>query len=326
MAGRRLAGLAVTLIGFAAYFFSVYYYCLLVQIPVTWQIVCEDGESGQTAQDYEHIQGMQENEESPLVCAFWKKEEGQTVENSSLGRTCTASVWKVRGNLEVLFYPFVKLQEDDLQGCYLSEKMAGSLFGSAEVVGSQVLYGKRQLTVRGILKDEEPLLVMRPGEQEATDRVTLAEQPQRRVESFQMQYQIPGTAVNSLFLGEILQWLILLFPTVLAVVFFRDFHRLLNDRKDVFPVQSLGKAVWWALLAGVVYFLFNSIDIPETMIPDQWSDFQFWETWWESAKEQILCFVRQEWTGNEMVRMGYFVKSAVCSVVPFFIAAVKKGC
>lgn len=320
-----MVSLAAALAGFAAYFLSVYYYRLLVQVPVTWQIVCKDGESGQTAQDYKRIQSMQEDEESPLVCAFWKKEEDQTVENSSLGRTCTASVWKVRGSLEVLFHPFVKLQEDDLQGCYLSEEMAGNLFGSVEVVGSQVLYGKRQLTVRGILKEEDPLLVMRPGEQEATDRVTLADQSQRRVESFQMQYQIPGTAVNSLFLGEILQWVILLFPIALAVGFFRDFHRLLNDRKDDFPVRVLGKAVWWALLAGFAYFLFNSIDIPETMIPDKWSDFQFWKTWWESAKEQILCFVRQEWTGNEMVRMGYFVKSAVCSVVPFFIAAVKEG-
>lgn len=318
MTGRKQKNLmrfAAALGGFAAYFASIYYFRLLEQIPAPWQFFCENEERGQTAQDYERVCSRKEDGESCQACAFWKKEADQTVENPGLSRACKVSVWKIRGSLEILLPPFSAMQEDDRQGCYLSEKAARDLFGGADVIGSLLLLGERRLTVRGLIKGKESLLAVRPQEQEITDRVTLEEQSKRQAESFQMKFQIPGKAVSSQFLEEILWFLILLFPIAQAAGFFRRFNRVIPERNYAPGAWLLGTGVWWLLLAGFLLFIFPELHIPETMIPDKWSDFQFWGLWWESVKEDIGCFVRQEKVGNDLARMEYFAKSAAFLVM-----------
>ncbi len=321
---KKIVGLAIALVGFAAYFASVYNYSLLEQIPASWQICCGD-EGGQTAWDYKRIQAAVKEEGSSGDYAFWKQETDQEVENPDLSRSCSLSVWKIRGSLEVLFRPFILLQEDDIQGCYLSEEAARELFGGIDVIGNSVLYGERQLTVRGILKGNGQLLAARPKEDETTDRITLEEQSKRQVESFQMQYQIQGKAVNSQFLEEILQCLVLLFPCTLAIGFFRRLSRAVPDRSCVPGSWFLGRGAWWMLMTGFILFLFSMIDIPETMIPDKWSDFQFWGLWWESAKEQIGCFIQMEKVGQDLARMEHFVKSTVFLVMSVLAVARSKS-
>lgn len=317
---QKICCLVMTLAGFVFYAFSVYYYCLLAQVPPVWQIVCGE-DSGRTAEDYRHVRetrekGNQAAGELP-VCAFWRKEDGQTAENLQLNRTSDVTVWKVRGSLDVLSASFAAFDEEDWQGCYLAENTAWELFGSTEAEGCEITCGQRRLTVRGVLKGETSLVVMRPAAEETTDRITLGEASAASVENFLMSYGLRGKTVNSGFPAEILQWFLLLYPGALAIGF-------LKSLKGCYPMWAAGKFLWWILLAGMAYLLFRNIKIPETMIPGKWSDFQFWKDWWKSFHEQIVCYVEMDKTGRELRQAGYFVRSAVCSVMPFFITAVKK--
>ena len=158
---------------------------------------------------------------------------------------------------------------------------------------------------------------MRPETKETTDRIALGMTLAAHVKGFLMSYGLRGKPMSSGFLAEIAQWLLLLYPGVLAAGF-------LKSLKNDYPVWAAGKILWWIMLAAMVYLLFRNIKIPETMIPGKWSDFQFWKDWWKSFQEQIVCFVQMDKTKRELRQAGIFVKSAVCSAMPFFIIALKK--
>lgn len=299
----RILRLALPVLGILSYYIGIHDYCQLRAYPDAYQIVC-GGETSLTKADYENIQETQEKEESACMYALWGKTDGMEVEEMQWGRRSSVAVWKVRGDLEVLFTGSARLLEQDLQGCYLDAETARELFGSTEVIGSEVECAGRRLTVRGILEGEKGLLVIRPGEEERTDRITLEDISSSECESFLMRYGISGTAVSGAFLGEILQIFLFLFPVCLVLRFFRS---LKGGRADVLR---------WILLLVLLYLLLRLLEIPETMIPDKWSNFQFWREWWESAESHAAAYMAQEKTGKEMGQIVLFLKGVLCSMVP----------
>ena len=53
--------------------------------------------------------------------------------------------------------------------------------------------------------------------------------------------------------------------------------------------------------------LAKNIWIPEDMIPTRWSDFSFWESWWQGEKENLLQIIRSPMGAahlNLLFRMG----------------------
>lgn len=302
----RIVCLALPVLGILSYYIGIHDYCQLRAYPDAYQIVCGGGTS-LTEADYENIRETQEKEESACRYALWGKTDGMEVEEMQWGRRSSVSVWKVRGDLEVLFTGSARLLEQDLQGCYLDAETARELFGSTEVLGSEVRCAGRRLTVRGILEGERGLLVIRPGGEERTDRITLENISASECESFLMRYGISGTAVSGAFLGEILQIFLFLFPVCLVIRLFRG---LKGGRADVLR---------WILLLVLLCVLLRLIKIPETMIPDKWSDFQFWRQWWDLAKSHAAVYMAQEKTGKEMGQIILFLKGSLCSMIPIVV-------
>ena len=293
--------LALILAAFFSYYMAVCQYRLLIQSPITYQIVGgEKGGSSLTKADYENIKEIQQKEESDVSYALWRKTDDLTVENPKWNRVSSISLWTVRGNLEVLFDQPVKLLEEDTRGCYLDAQTAQELFGSTEVVGSEIVCEGRTFTIRGILQGEKALAVIRPRQTEDTNRVTLGNVTGLEAESFQMRYGIEGSAANPFFLRGILQMLLFLFPVGLALRF---------------PKKN---GLRWLLLFCLACLFVHQVQIPETMIPDKWSNFQFWTEWWKAAGENIAAYVQQDKTGRELAQIACFLKGAVCSVASLF--------
>lgn len=309
MSGRRVKRILRLLLPLAvilSYCAGVYAYCLLRQYPAAYQVACGGG-TPMTREDLENIQKTQKKESSALRYAFWKKTESVEVENPRWGRRRTVSVWKVRGDMELLFRGMVKLTEQDQQGCYLDAGTARELFGTAEVVGSEICCQGERLTIRGILEHEDALLAVRPGEKETTDHLTLGGANASDSRNFLLRYGISGTAVSALFLREILQILLMAFPVSLALFLF-------GSLKD-----SRAKGVRWFLLFFMLYLLLRQIQIPETLIPDKWSDFEFWKDQWASGRENLRAYMRQEKTGMELARIACFCRGALCALFPAFV-------
>lgn len=294
---KRIFRLLLPLAGILAYCAGISYYSQMRQRPDTYQVM----DAPLTQQDYENMRQTQKEEENSPDFAFWGKIQGIYVENPQLKREVSVSLWKIRGNLDILLDGFVKLQEEDINGCYLDAGTAQELFGSAQAVGSEIICQGRRLTVRGILKEKEAILAVRPREYESTDRLTLAGVTASDAESFLLRYGIAGAAVTGAFLKEILQFLLLLFPISLAVCLFRSLKGSLSD------------GIRWMLLIFAFFFIFWWVEIPDSMIPDKWSNFQFWKNWWEAAKDNGIAFFWQEKTGKELAQTVCFLKGALCA-------------
>lgn len=292
--------LALLLVAFFSYYTAICQYRLLAQSPITYQIIGGGDTSSLSKADYENIRETQAKEESELSYALWRKTDGLTAENPKWNRRSSVSLWTVRGSLEVLLDQPVNLQEDDIKGCYLDAKTAQELFGSTEVTGSEIVCEDRTFTVRGILQGEKALMVIRPRETESTDRVTLGNATGQEVERFQMRYGIEGTAANPFFLRGILLLLLFLFPAGLVLSF---------------PKKN---GLRWLLLLGLACLFVRQVQIPETMIPDKWSNFQFWTDWWKAAGENVAAYVQQEKTGRDLVQIACFLKGAICLVISLF--------
>ncbi len=329
---NKIFVIVMLLIMFLSYYLSVHYYHQLIAYPKTYRIVCSDGEEkGLTRDEYENIQKSLKEDNTSWRCAFWKEERGQSVENSQWNRSSEVTVWKVRGELEVLFHDFVKLQEDDNEGCYLDENTAKKLFGSSEVVGKSIACGERKLVIRGILRDEKALLVFRPGAEESTDQITLlsveggVDAPlSSSPKAFMMSYSIEGDCVETSFLGELLQLFMLAFPAALGMSFFQALHQIPGQKFWQGRRGAILNMVWWLLVIGFVILLLKFIHIPDDMIPDKWSNFSFWSNWWEKERENALIYLGQKKTGKDLIQLQYFCKSLILSILSVFLWTVKE--
>lgn len=315
---RDLLRLALLLLGLFSYHAAISQHRVLRQYPAVYQVVCGGEHASLTWEDYGRICETQEGEESTLCTAFWGKTEGVDVENVQWSRRSNVCVWRVRGRMDLLFEGAADLQETDRRGCYLDAETARELFGSTEVIGNEVSCMGRQFTIRGILEGEEGLLVIRPGEKETTDRITLMDDGKDRItrskiDNFLLRYGISGTRVDLMFLAAILQVFLLLFPAGLGICFFKS---LKGGKLE---------GVRWILLLFMFWLLLRQIEIPDTMIPDKWSDLQFWEDWWGSASDNIAAFMEQEKSGKEMGQIECFIKGAVCAVLPVAIWQMPMG-
>ncbi len=294
---KRAFGLLLPLAGIFAYCAGIFCYSQLRQYPDTYQAV----DVSLTQEDYENMRETQEEEESVPDFVLWGKTQGVNVENPQLNRQISLSLWKIRGNLDILFEGFAKLQEQDIEGCYLDAGTARELFGSAEVIGNEIVCQGRRLIIRGILREKEAILAVRPRQQESTDHIAWQGATASEAESFLLRYGITGSAVTGAFLKNILQLLLLCFPISLAVCLFRSLK------------GSLAEGFRWILLFLSFFLILQWVEIPETMIPDKWSNFQFWKNWWEASKDNGAAFLSGEKTGKELAQTVCFLKGAVCA-------------
>ena len=101
------------------------------------------------------IRQEESEQEFPDSCIFWGERGEEVLENEKLNRMEQASVIEVLGDTQGLLVATAPLYEEDEDGCLLSEDLACRLFGSKYVMGEEISYRGRTLTVRGILRGME---------------------------------------------------------------------------------------------------------------------------------------------------------------------------
>lgn len=128
--------------------------------------------SGSRTEEIKAAEGKRVDE----VCfTVWREQRGIRISDANRLRNVGVNVLELYGSSEPII-PYGKiLHEDDLTGCLLGVKTAEKLFGNRNAYGLTVRYGERLLTVRGILKSPEELLVVQNHDGEAGfDRITVA--------------------------------------------------------------------------------------------------------------------------------------------------------
>lgn len=134
------------------------------------------GEQITLVQASEIRKGEQEKEDA-VSFTVWNEHRQRLVQDGDGYRAAYANILEINGSSELLL-PYGKiLHEDDREGCLLGRATAEKLFGSRNVEGLTIRFGTRELTIRGVLKAPEELLVVQAVQEETRfERITLERQ------------------------------------------------------------------------------------------------------------------------------------------------------
>lgn len=275
-------------------------------LPFDGQVFADFGEGAGVgaralAQLEEQERERGENKALPGLAA-WSVEREVQVENTGLGRVCSADCMAVYGDRSAavsrdLAHGSFGLRSDR-DTCVISRGLADALFGSEDVVGKSVRCRGKAYTVRGVIRDEERMIVIpagveAEGGQEAQNgagqdilRYLLLDFRSANREmtaggeaarSFLARYNLgtPRYLVDGT-VGPAAAGFFLLLP--LAAVLGRWAWTAGKRTPGGLPITCLGAA---AGLAGSVLLLGAAgTRFPEELLPTRWSDFDFWARRW----------------------------------------------
>lgn len=243
--------------------------------------------------------------ERPAAFVLWGQQDGVLIENRELGRRAVCGLLSLRGDSQLLLGYGASLEEDDLEGCLLDSGTAMTLFGVPEPVGSRVSIDDRQYTVRGCFQTRQPLAAVRAGAREGgLNRLTLrtpqGEHPRLAAEDFAARNGLSGAWSRPGDLAALAKGFSLLPVAVLLL-------DLLARSAGAALSQPVGRWRFWlyAALAGGFWFALLwltefSFQVPEEMIPNRWSDFDFWGRLLSQKQEELAQILSAAKTGPEL--------------------------
>ncbi len=220
--------------------------------------------------------------------AAWAFERDLEIENRALGRTAKTDGFFVYGSRELAVY--CGLERGTYGGrwergsCMISRGLAMELFGSTEVTGKTVWYGRQDYTVRGVTEDARKQIFL-PAKRDQRFRYVMfdyrtADPPgsvRGRAEAGRLmnQYGMGGAscsadgtyfAAAAGILSVLPVWLLM------AKGIFLYFR---TEKRPLFQGLAVGLAA--AVFGGSLYLLGRLGAVyPRDLIPTRWSDFDFW--------------------------------------------------
>lgn len=122
-----------------------------------------------TSSEIERMRGEAAGEAAQFTA--WTEQGDAVISVLDGCRSMSATVLLLDGSSELLL-PYGKiLHEDDATGCLIGEKTAMRLFGNVNAEGLTLWYAGRALTVRGVLRAVEDLMVVQAEAETEFDRI-----------------------------------------------------------------------------------------------------------------------------------------------------------
>ncbi|MGL4344728.1 MAG: hypothetical protein ACRCTE_06000, partial [Cellulosilyticaceae bacterium] len=253
-----------------------------------------------------------------------------------LGRSTQVEMLKVYGDTSRLIpsHQLIgqQLWGEDTKGCLISGPVADQLWGNQDVIGKMITYKDQEYSIRGIVEEKSNIIILQTPKGDDTTgysglRVAFND-PQNMKENirqFETKYSL-GQQIVIDFSQDVVLWTqLVLVPgwLIAGVIIFKLFRRTYNNRhkwKHTLMWSIIG-AISIVILIKIVKF---KIGIPLYLIPNQWSDFEFWIRTWEELRQgqvaiQALPTLLPDLWRLESIQM---VQGGICtSVMMFYIAA-----
>lgn len=236
----------------------------------------------------------------------WRQTKGNKLQNQVLQTSAKADVLEVYGDIRSLI-PMNKLVGESLgigdkEGVIISEPIAYELWGSMDVIGKTIVWNEKDYTVRGVLEEESKLVIAQVvGEAEdaeeayfSTLRIRFVDNENilQQTEHFRNKYGLPqATVIDLSLVGIVLSRLGLLPGWVIGFWMIGKFYNLVykNYKEEQQGKHKMVCIVLGILAVGITWVILDvmqfSIEVPSHLIPNKWSDFEFWMRLWTQLEE-----------------------------------------
>lgn len=252
-------------------------------------LISTDEQSGMTYEAAKASKERNDKSDKPLDFVNWNQEDSQSVSVTDLKSGEKASVLSVYGRTNFLFPESAALDTASTNSCLISSQLAFLLFGGSDVAGLKVNYGQKQYIITGVVKNQEPFLVREADGTEAAplDRTTIKTEkgtdPQYMASLYKNQYG-DGQIIDYGILGAIAKGLSLVLPVALGIVLLVMIWSYARGSKDSKKEQLIWYGIFILVAFIFLWLLVRQLKIPQNMIPDRWSNFQFWSDYWKNEK------------------------------------------
>lgn len=108
---------------------------------------------------WSQIEEIRKNPASADTFTAWTKRKNQIVQAVINERSSHADIILLCGDSKLVLPWGKHLAEDDTEGCIIGTSLAKQLFGGTEVEGQQIFYEGRTLTVRGVVKEPQNIML-----------------------------------------------------------------------------------------------------------------------------------------------------------------------
>ncbi|MBH1939607.1 ABC transporter permease [Mobilitalea sibirica] len=282
------------------------------------------------------LQSMSDRQDANIPeITLWQREENILVSREGMKRSLDVSLVTVAGDMSKVHPGMLVLggypSSEDLVGCILDRDTARKLFGSENVVGMKLKLREKEYIIRGIMKKgNRNMIIIRAEENGISDQYSCMElqfsethNADTLAKEFVSTYGLgePAAYINGYayrYLADrvvhIPVWLCVIWIVILML---RKVYRW----KASLILSILGYLS--IILFSMILFKLTDfrITFPSSLIPNRWSDFDFWVSQWRKMgdmlreREGMLQYYKEI-----VLRKRFFI--VVLGVIPTIIAEV----
>lgn len=259
-----------------------------------------------------------EESKKDLSLVGWREEVLQSATNPDLNRTASElDVLLINGSSNLLVKGSM-LSKDDKEGCLIDIDTSFKLFGSSNCLGKTIVYNDRSLVVRGILKGTKANIMMQLQDDFtiALDGLTIdgTDFTLNKINEFKSQFGIEEMAINGGIYYLIAKSIVMIFP-ILALILILikiGISTFKSRNKPVLVLIYIGMCIVSILI--VVKVTKFHISIPLDVIPNKWSDFDFWSKTWQEYSKKIQYVMYMKKSGIDIYNIENLLMSVLFSI------------
>lgn len=293
------------------------------------------GISVDTAKEMQEMNRVREKQYNFVV---WGEKEDICISNSELMRMEEVTLLTACGDTDIICTSKTSLEKDDSKGCLIDTGTAQNLFGVKDITNQELQIEGKQYIVRGMITDIKNVIVIEAGEKEQIlNRITIQAMGKNInsiANNFKNIFGIKGILIDIAFLYDLLNLAFLVVPFVFLFYIFITLGKyrkeyVTGQKQSCFKdnvIENFFKIYTWKywillslqiLLIGFgVLFILDKLSFMEIYLPTKWSDFAYWEKFFEERKEILYHIFRLQKTE---VEINFYL--SYCLAVIYYVAA-----
>lgn len=256
----------------------------------------------------------------------WTEKSLQTATNPDLNRNANnLKVLAIKGNSSLLFDGALLFQ-DDKDGCLIDTETSYKLFGSTHSIGKEITYGERKLIVRGIHDGTKSNIIVQllDDANDVLDGLTIdgTDMTLNKIEEFKTKFGIQEMAVSGGIYHGVSKVFSMVLPIIALVLILIKvityFFKV--KRKPVLKIIYISMAI----ITVVVFFKITKLNlsIPLDMIPNKWSDFDFWSKMWKENVEKLQYVLYMKKYGIDIYNIENLIMSGLYSILTVILFVI----
>lgn len=315
--------IALVLAMIICWLLSIGYTNKLASVKNTFKIYFDEEEY--LPDDIYKMQQAEKDKDNSLVFTGWYEKEKQSVKNSNFNRTIESNIIFICGNSPLIAEGPI-LFEDDTNGCLIDEETADKLFGSNDIIGNTIVYNDREFIIRGIHKSMADTIIMQ-SVNNSQDKVQgllidLSNDGRENVQLISEKYGVKDYGLNNAVYYNLGKVCTSLLPVIILLIVIGSALKKAIEIKEK-PVLFICSMLM--LIAGITVFFWITrykISIPVDLLPSKWSDFDYWQKFYQECMDKIEYVVYLKKYSMDIYLISYLGKIAlytIITVILFFI-------